>query len=123
MSDQEPTDDEILALAQSIKAEKGLPLAEAMDEAIRRLTRRGDDIDCTFTLTVQLKPRVARFYRKEFAGHPTLSVEERLSKFVEMKLNEIRGQALARSRADPDIQEGQANTLRRSAFIEKTAGL
>lgn len=122
MPDQDITDEQILELAQEIKAERGIPLVEAMDIASSKLRNGGAEIDCTFTLELELKPRVAKFFRENFAGHPTMTVEERLASFVTMHLNRLRGEALARSRAEGDIQEGKANTLRRSTFLARTGG-
>lgn len=120
MPDHSPTDDEILELAYQIRDERGLPLVEAMDIAATKLANAGAEIDCTFDLRIELKPRVAKFFRESFAGHPDLSVEERLAKFLEMQLNRLRGEALARTRQDADITDGKAVTLRRSVFLEKT---
>lgn len=130
MSDQAPTDDEILALAQELKVKKGLSLQEAMDLAAIRLRPKGE-IDCEFNLTVTLKPRVAKFFRDEFAGHPTLSVEERLAVYVAMTLNKIRGQHLARVREEAQVgnakipdapQKGERGpmAMSRSAFLDAT---
>lgn len=122
MAEQPVTDEQILELAQQIKAERGVPLVEAMDIAATKLTNQGREVDCTFHLTLELKPRVAKFFRDSFAGHPSMTVEERLAAYLTMHLNRLRGEALSRTRAEADIQEGQANTLRRSTFLEKTAG-
>jgi len=117
--DQQPTDDEILALAQEIKGERGVTLVEAMDIAAHKHTNQGDEFDTRFEIVLELKPRVAKFFRENFSGHPTLTVEERLAAFLVMQLNRLRGEALARTRSEADIEEGQANTLRRSTFLEK----
>lgn len=121
MSEQiENNDDQILSLAQEIKTERGIPLVEAMDIAAHKISNAGKEIDCIFKLEIELKPRVAKFFRSSFSGHPTLSVEERLSKYLAMVLNRLRGDALARTRSEADVEEGRANTLRRSTFLEKT---
>jgi hypothetical protein len=117
--EQSVTDDEILALAQEIKTERGVSLVEAMDIASVKLNNAGKEIDCNFKLDLTLKPRVAKFFRDSFSGHPDLSVEERLSKFVEMQLNKLRGEALARTRSEAEIEEGKANTIRRSTFLAR----
>jgi hypothetical protein len=123
VSEQTPSDEEILERAQAIKKEKGISLAEAMDLAVLQLTRAGSSIETVFDLRIELKPRVAKFFRDEFAGHPTLTVEERLAKYLEMQLNRMRGQALARSRKDPEIGEGEAHAVSRSSFLQQTKGL
>lgn len=122
MSDQQPTDGEILADAQKIVTERGIGLLEAMEIAAHRLANRGKEIDCEFNVKLVLKPRVAKFIRESFAGHPELSVEERLARFLEIQINQIRGRALAATREDLEISEGQAATVRRSTFLEKYAG-
>lgn len=119
MADQSSDDDQILADAQRIKQERNISLVEAMDIAAAKAANRGQEIDCVFHLTIELKPRVAKFFRESFAGHPTLSVEERLAAYLAMVMNRMRGEALVRTRAEADIVEGQANTLRRSTFMEK----
>lgn len=120
--EQDNQDDAILELAQQIKIDRGISLVEAMDIAAIKLRSGGKEVDCVFNLRLELKPRVAKFFRDNFAGHPTLNVEERLALFLTMHLNRMRGEALAKSRAEADIQEGQANTLRRSTFLARTAG-
>lgn len=117
--EQTHSDDEILALAQEIKADRGISLVEAMDIAAIRMENKGKEIDCDFTLRLTLKPRVAKFFRESFAGHPTLSVEDRLAQYLVMYLNRLRGEALARTREEGDIVQGQSNTLRRSTFLAK----
>lgn len=119
MAKQDVSDEAVLDLAQQIKAEKGVSLIEAMDMAAIRL-QGGGEVDCTFHLTLTLKPRVAKFFRDSFSGHPTLTVEERLAAFITMQLNRLRGEALARTREEPEIEKGQAATLRRSSFKAKT---
>lgn len=119
---QAPTDDEILTKAQEIKAERGISLVEAMDIASAQLTNGGKEVQTTFELKLELKPRVAKFFRESFAGHPTLSVEERLSLFIAMHLNQLRGQALAQTRVEAEIGEGQAATIRRSTFLARGLG-
>lgn len=120
--DQAFTDDQVLELAQEIKENKGISLLEAMDIASSQLENQGQEIDCVFNLEVTLKPRVAKFFRETFSGHPKLSVEERLALFVAMQMNKIRGDALARTRAEADITDGKANTIRRSTFMERGLG-
>lgn len=120
MDNQAPSDEEVLELAQKIKAEKDIPLVEAMDIAANRLTKNSKDVDCDFEMTITLKPRVAKFFRREFSGHPTLSVEERLALYLGGVMNRLRGEALARTREDLQITEGKANTVRRSSFLEQS---
>lgn len=117
--EEQVTDDEILELAQRLKAERGMSLVEAMDLASAKLANHGGEIDCTFRIELQLKPRVAKFIRDSFSGHPTMTVEERLAAFLAIQINRLRGEALARTRAEGDITEGEATTLRRSTFLAR----
>ena len=122
MPDQLVTDEQILELAQEIKADRGVSLVEAMDIASTKLNNAGQEIDCTFNIELTLKPRVAKFFRESFAGHPDLSVEQRMALFIAMQLNKLRGEALARTRSEADIEEGKANTIRRSTFLARNLG-
>lgn len=123
MSEQDDRDAAILARANEIKAEKGISLTAAIDQAALELARAEHEVDTRFELVIDLKPRVAKFFRDEFAGHPTMTVEERLAKFLEIQLNRLRGQALSRARKDPEIGEGEAYAVRRSSFLQQTKGL
>lgn len=122
MPDQSVTDEQILELAQEIKTDRGISLVEAMDIASTKLNNAGQEVDCTFNIELTLKPRVAKFFRESFAGHPDLSVEQRMALFIAMQLNKLRGEALARTRAEADIEEGKANTIRRSTFLARNLG-
>lgn len=122
MTNQVDNDAEILALANEIKEQKGVSLLEAMEIAEGRINRRGDEVDCVFRLEITLKPRVARFFRDSFKGHPSLTVEERLSIYLAGILNRLRGEALARTRAEAEIIEGKAHTIRRETFVERNLG-
>lgn len=120
MSDQ-PTDDEVLALANEIKAERGIPLTEAMILAEQKLLKPAG-IDTEFTIHLDLKPKVAKFYRTEFGKHPEKSVEECMAIWITQLLQIQRGQALARFREDLEIVEGESRTVRRSAFLAQQPG-
>lgn len=113
----DPTEDQILELARKIKDREGLSLTDAMIKAEQKLTK--PTADCEFTIKLTLKPKVAKFYRKEFEGHPDLTVEERLAIWVGMLLQQQRGQALVRHRAEMKVQEGRVVTVRHSAFLEQ----
>jgi hypothetical protein len=123
VSDQIDSDEAILERAQEIKKEKGIPLTEAIDIAATEAYRAASAIDTEFTITLNLKPRVAKFFREEFAGHPELTVEERMAVYIETILNRMRGQALARARKDPEIEQGKAHAVSRSSFLQQTKGL
>jgi hypothetical protein len=117
--EQTLTDDELLERAQQIKADRGCSLAEAMDIAQGQAAKAASGVDTTFHITLELKPRVARFFRQSFDGHPTMSVEERMAKFLEIQLNKLRGQALAQPRIEAtEATEGEARTIRRSVFLQ-----
>jgi hypothetical protein len=117
--EQTLTDDELLERAQQIKADRGCSLAEAMDIAQGQAAKAASGVDTTFHITLELKPRVARFFRQSFDGHPTMSVEERMAKFLEIQLNKLRGQALAQTRIEAtEATEGEARTIRRSVLLQ-----
>lgn len=115
-------DDAILERAQAIKAERNISLVEAMDIAAAQFANAGREIDTVFEIRLELKPRVAKFFRESFADHPTMTVEERLGAFLTMQLNRLRGEALARTRTEAEITEGTAATIRRSTFLERNLG-
>lgn len=123
MSDQTVTDEQILELAQELKAEHGISLVEAMDMASAKLNKAaGKEIDCEFLLPVTLKPRVAKFFRDTFSGHPDLTVDQRMGKYVEILLNKVRGEALVRTREEPEVRKGEAVSVRHSTFLERNLG-
>jgi hypothetical protein len=94
-----------------------------MDIAQGQAAKAASGVDTTFHITLELKPRVARFFRQSFDGHPTMSVEERMAKFLEIQLNKLRGQALAQTRIEAtEATEGEARTIRRSVFLQNHGG-
>ena len=120
-----PTDDEILIAAQEIRAkDPEISLTDAMIRAEKKLTK--DNPITVFKLELHLKPRVAKFYRDEFAGHPELSVEERMALWITGLLNEQRGRSLQRARENnsnatvPETTGNKALAMSRSKFLEQT---
>ena len=114
-----PTDEEILELAQTIKAEReGLSLTDAMLIAEDELQPVAE-IPADFTVTIPVKKRVAGWILREFGGHPQLSVEERLGAYLATVLSRSRVQAIRASEDGQDVTEGKAVTLTRSQFQRK----
>ena len=112
----EDRDAQILARAQEIRAQRGLSLVEAMilaeEELIAAL--KGDDLPASFTITLQVKPRVARWILATFGGHAKYTVEERLAAYLVTVMNRSRITAIRRSEPAPEIPKGgEAVTLRR----------
>ena len=116
MSDAQ--DEKILARAQEIKAERAISLTEAMILAEEELAPR-PTVPSSFTITISVKPRVARWIVEEFASTKTHTTEERLAAFLSIVLNRSRVTALRFAEEGPEIQEGGAVTLRRAQFQEK----
>lgn len=111
-------DEKILARAQEIKAELGCSLTDAMIRAEEELAPR-PTVPEGFTITIPVKPRVARWIVTEFAPTKTHTTEERLAAFLAIVLNRSRVTAMRYAEEAPDIQEGGAVTLRRAQFQEK----
>ena len=106
MADQ-MTEDELLAKARKLREKHPhLTLGEAIEE-IERVAANGEsEINTRFELTINLKPRVAKFFRETFANPPKpfKSDEEWMAAWLVKILNQQRGQALAKSR---DLNPGE----------------
>ncbi len=112
------TDDQILELAQEIKSKEGGSLTDAMLKAEERLAPK-PSIPEDFTVTIPVKPRVARWIVEEFGGHAHHSLETRLGAYLTTVLNRARIDTIRIAEEAPDIQEGQAVTMTRAKFVEK----
>lgn len=112
------SDDIILTRAQAIKAERGLSLTDAMIAAEDEL-RPAPVIPESFTVTIPVKARVARWIAEEFGGHPSFSVEERLGAYLTTVLSRSRVSAMRYAEDGADVQEGKAVTLTRAQFARK----
>lgn len=117
----ENTDEKILARAQEIKAERNISLTDAMiraEPAFQALAPK-PTVPADFTVTIPVKPRVARWIVEEFAPTKTHTTEERLAAYLGIILNRARVTAMRFAEDAPDIQEGGAVTLRREQFQQK----
>ena len=112
------TDEEVLELAQKIKADRGLSLTDAMIAAEDELSP-APSIPESFTVTIPVKGRVAKWIMEEFGGHATHSVEDRLAAYLTTVLSRSRVQAMRYAEEGEDVQEGKAVTLRRDQFARK----
>lgn len=115
---REFTDDQLLELAQKIKAERGISLTDAMIAAEDELTP-APSIPTSFTVTIPVKGRVGKWIAEEFGGHTTHSIEERLGAFLSIILSRSRVSAMRAAEEGEEVQDGKAVTLRRAQFAKK----
>lgn len=120
-TDTAPTDDQIMTLAVEMRAElPGLTLGEAIAKAEAKLTIDPNEGATVFELRVTVKPRVAALLRKEFEGHPTMTVEERMSIWVATFMNRESIRARERGRPAQQIGQGKAVGISRAQFQAQT---
>ena len=112
------TDEKILVRAQEIKAERGISLTDAMIRAEDELAPK-PSVPSDFTVTIPVKPRVARWIVEEFAPTKTHTTEERLAAYLTIILSRSRVTAMRFAEDAPEIGEGGAVTLRREQFQQK----
>jgi hypothetical protein len=105
-------------MAQKIKADRGVSLTDAMIEAENAL-KPAPIIPESFTVTIPVKARVARWINLEFGGHPEFSIEDRLGAYLSGVLGRSRIAAMRFAEEGEDITEGKAVTLRRDQFARK----
>ena len=111
----EINDDELLARAQEIQADKGGSLTDAMILAESELSPK-PSVPASFTVTVEIKPRVARWIMEEFAATATHTTEQRLGAYLSTHLSRARVTAMRYAEEAPEIGEGGAVTMRRAQF-------
>lgn len=111
----ETTDDKILERAQELVKSEGISLVEGMLMAEAEIMAPAD-LPTSFTVKINVKPRVARWVMLQFQATPDHSLEDRLAAYIGSILPRTRVTAMRDLREDPTIGEGQAVTLRRSAF-------
>mgnify|MGYP006436186277 CR=1 FL=1 len=114
----ENTDEKVLERAQEIKAERGISLMDAMIRAEEELAPK-PVTPSEFTVTIPVKPRVARWVLAEFAATSTHSTEERLGAYLSSMLNRSRVSAMRANQESPDIGEGGAVSMSRQEFQRK----
>ena len=112
------TDEQVLQRAQEIKTERGISLTDAMIAAEDELTP-APSIPESFTVTIPVKGRVAKWIMEEFGGHAKYPLEERLGAYLTTVLSRSRVQAMRYAEEGEDVQEGKAVTLRRDQFARK----
>jgi len=103
MSDNK--DEILLARAREIVADRGGSLTEAMLAAEAELAPKSE-LPTSFTVMIQVKPRVAKWVIEEFGGHPSLTIEERLGAFLEIELAHTRGRVIKVRREQAQITKG-----------------
>jgi len=114
----ENNDENVLARAQEIKAERGVTLVEAMFLADQELTPAAPMIT-DFTVTITVKPRVASWIMREFRATATHSVEDRLGAYLTIVLNRARISAMRVQAEPPEIGKGEAVSMTRDQFQRK----
>lgn len=114
----ENTDEKILEKAKEIQAESGGSLMDAMLKAEAQLAPK-PTVPTEFTVTIPVKPRVARWLIEEFSPTAEFSTEDRLAAYLATVLNRSRIQAMRAGQDAPDIQKGQAVTMTRDQFKSK----
>lgn len=119
----ENQDEKILSRAHEIKSERGGSLTDAMILAEQELAPK-PSIPEEFTVTIPVKPRVARWIVSEFSATATHSTEQRLAAYLTTVLSRARITAMRFSEDAPDIPKdaGRAVTLRRDQFKQKASG-
>ncbi len=115
MSDK---DEEILGRARAIQEATGKSLTDAMIMAEEELTPKAE-VPSEFTVTIPVKPRVARWIVEEFAPTATHTTEERIAAYLITVLNRARMTSIRMAEEAPDIGEGEAVTMRRADFHRK----
>lgn len=112
----------ILNRAREIRSERGVSLTDAMILAESELnpTDRPPAYPESFTITIPVRPRVSRWIVQLFGGHPTFTIEERLSAYLVTVLNRARVQSIRLSEAPAEVGKGDAVTLRREHMAKVT---
>lgn len=114
------TDDEILERAREIASETGVSLTDAMIRAEAELAPK-PEIQKEFTVTLDLKPRVARWVLTEFQAYGGHSVEDRLAAYLVTVLNRARTTSMRAAEDAPEVGRGGAVTVPRHKFKEDAA--
>ena len=114
----EINDEMILAKAQEISKERGIGLVDAMIEAEEELRPR-PELQTSFMVPIEVKPRVARWIVETFGGHAKYTVEERIGAYLSVLLGRTRVSARRADEPAPEVQKGEAVTMRRDQFKGK----
>lgn len=113
-----PNEDQILDRAREIQTEQGVSLVDAMILAEQELAPAASVPD-SFTVTIPVKARVAKWIMREFVARDGFTVEDRLSAYLAVVLNRSRVTAMREAQEAPEIGEGQAVTMTRRQFQSK----
>lgn len=113
----EITEDMIIEKAREIQKEAGLSLVDAMVEAEARLQPK-PELQTEFSVTINVKPREGKWLVDMFAGHPSLSIEERMGVWLAGEISRARGRVIKEQRAQAAIAKGGAVTVTRDKIEE-----
>ena len=112
--------DDIVERARALQAERGGSLSAALavieEEAA---TAVPEDLPEELRIVLRPKRRVMAWLVREFGGHPSLSIEERLGAYVERELGRAKAAASAASRAAMQVREGEAVTVTRDQLARQ----
>lgn len=114
----ETPDEKLLEMAREIQKERGVSLTDAMIRAEEKLTPK-EPMQTSFTVTIDVKPRIARWLVEEFRPTKDHTTEERLAAYLSIVLSRARVSAIRYAEEAPDIGEGGAVTMRREQFQQK----
>ena len=113
-------DEKTLKRAREIAKKSGAKLVDAMLEAEAELTKPAD-IPSSFTVSIKVKPRVARWILIQFHANEHHTLEERLGAYLNTVLARRRVSAMRDLRDDPQLTDGRAVTLSRAAFSKQVS--
>lgn len=109
---------EILEKAREIQSAQGVSLVDAMILAEQELAPAAS-VPESFTVTIPVKPRVAKWIMREFVARDGFTIEDRLAAYLGVVLNRSRVTAMREAQEAPEIGEGQAVTMTRRQFQAK----
>ena len=103
--------EELFERAREIMAERGCSLAEAA-----AIAESDGTADTTYpsevTVTLTLKPKVARWVVQTFTATRQHSMEDRLAAFIVSQLNRARIRAIRDGEGPASVRKGKAVTVR-----------
>jgi len=110
---EETSASEMIDRAQNLAKREGIPLSEAMArvEAALAAPSMGED-ECTFEITVKLKPRIARWLRSVLPPEGKLTTEDRLAAYLPYLLGRSFRENRDIGRDAAEVTKGQAVTVR-----------
>ncbi len=72
----------------------------------------------TVMVPIPMKPRVHAWFQREFAGHLTLTPEERLGRYLMAFVGRARLEAIRAAEGAPEINSTEAVTMTRAQFAQ-----